>query len=82
MWGDDVGALRNILDLTVGGVGNSVEEIKHTESLCCIKELEIENYGVTVKQIVCDIADFVEAYGANDLELDIAVRISGVSNHG
>ena len=60
MGSDNVGVLCDILDLTVGGVGNSVKEVKHTYGLNLIKHLKVENYGAAVDKVICNLANLVE----------------------
>ena len=82
MRSDDERALRYVLDVSVGGVGYTVEEVEHTQGLCRIEKLEVENYGASCEKVVCNVAYLIEGSGAYDLELYVAVSIAGVGNHG
>ena len=57
---DNVSVLCDVLDLTVGGVGNSVKEVEHTYGLDLVKHLKVENYCAALDKIVCDLTNLVK----------------------
>ena len=66
---DNVGVLCDVLDLTVGGVGNSVKEVEHTYGLDLVKHLKVENYCTVVDKVVSYLGNSLETLGTDNLEL-------------